>query len=681
MKTAGRYATLDTRLALANAEDTPTEMLKKLGSDPSKNVRMAVAANPNTSEKVLLKLGKEFPDVIVENPIFSIFLLEKPESNIVRLSLARSSKTSVETLTALAQIPDLELLCTIAENPHTPSSLIAELIQRSWTDVHDCNPYRYELLKIGYAAAKNPNTPHPTLAKLAELDDRQMHDAIVQNMNAPDFILEKSILARLDSADDQFLRCLRGHPNITAHILIYVDFIEEKSGTSPDLLESLAKHPSSCIRQLVADHPHTPPHIFEVLSLNAEAAVVSCLVENPQTPSAVLETIAQKLVAKKTSSSGTKPKGDVPDIICYCELSQKLVNHANISWAALKTLCEYDLARYSIARSASASPRILMQVIANANIAEDFLLWRFLAHNPNTPSKGLAILFHAARSRQELSISKHLLLLLKHPNMPSNLLNQVATDAEHPDIIQAVAQNPGTPARTLLKIAKFSPNTLTLHYVAANPKTPKTTLQKFFLSPSPLIRAGVAINPTAPLHILEALSEDEKINVRAQAAQNPRVSLSIIESLATDSEPMVRQALVKNPQTPTVLLRKLFDSVNSEAYGDFAKHLNTPIDVLEQLATTSLPAVRLAVAQRSDLTETVLERLAQTTFDLIEEYNVDDYNILEEIASHPKTPLSLLERMAIKQLSLPDSDHSFIYNLAWRKPFRVIARRRIKAMD
>ena len=93
-----KNAELKTRIAIASAEDTPADVLIQLSEDPAKEVRNAVASNPNTLTEILVKLGKEFPEAITANPIFNLLFLEDPNSKFIRLSLARSSTTSPETL-------------------------------------------------------------------------------------------------------------------------------------------------------------------------------------------------------------------------------------------------------------------------------------------------------------------------------------------------------------------------------------------------------------------------------------------------------------------------------------------------------------------------------------------------------------------------------------------------------
>ena len=57
---------------------TPPELLQKLANSSDATTRQHLAANPNTPTKVLLNLGSEFPEALLDNPIFPLLLLENP---------------------------------------------------------------------------------------------------------------------------------------------------------------------------------------------------------------------------------------------------------------------------------------------------------------------------------------------------------------------------------------------------------------------------------------------------------------------------------------------------------------------------------------------------------------------------------------------------------------------------
>ncbi len=54
------------------------ELLRELASCGDKTICKAVVSNPNTPTDVLLALGAKFPGQLLENPLFSLLLLENP---------------------------------------------------------------------------------------------------------------------------------------------------------------------------------------------------------------------------------------------------------------------------------------------------------------------------------------------------------------------------------------------------------------------------------------------------------------------------------------------------------------------------------------------------------------------------------------------------------------------------
>lgn len=73
-------AKISTELAriIARNVNTAPELLSKLSISTDKETRLGIVSNPNTPTDILWQLGKEFPDKLLENPVFSLLLLENP---------------------------------------------------------------------------------------------------------------------------------------------------------------------------------------------------------------------------------------------------------------------------------------------------------------------------------------------------------------------------------------------------------------------------------------------------------------------------------------------------------------------------------------------------------------------------------------------------------------------------
>ena len=56
-------------------ENTPGDRLRELARNSDALVRQKVAMNPNTPTEVLLDLGAEFPNELIDNPVFDLWVL------------------------------------------------------------------------------------------------------------------------------------------------------------------------------------------------------------------------------------------------------------------------------------------------------------------------------------------------------------------------------------------------------------------------------------------------------------------------------------------------------------------------------------------------------------------------------------------------------------------------------
>jgi hypothetical protein len=92
---------------VAENHAAPAELLRELSSSGNKNIRSAVTSNPNTPVDLLLRLGAEFPEKLLENPVFDplklLEILARDRDEDVRCNLAKNLNTPVELLKSLAR--------------------------------------------------------------------------------------------------------------------------------------------------------------------------------------------------------------------------------------------------------------------------------------------------------------------------------------------------------------------------------------------------------------------------------------------------------------------------------------------------------------------------------------------------------------------------------------------------
>lgn len=63
---------------VANNPSADPELLRELASNAFAKILEGVASNPNTPTDVLFDLGQRFPGQLLNNPVFSLLMLENP---------------------------------------------------------------------------------------------------------------------------------------------------------------------------------------------------------------------------------------------------------------------------------------------------------------------------------------------------------------------------------------------------------------------------------------------------------------------------------------------------------------------------------------------------------------------------------------------------------------------------
>jgi hypothetical protein len=326
-----QHTDLSMRLVLAAAENMPSDVLHQLATDSALEVRQAVAGNPNTPIETLFNLGKEFPDEITANPIFSIQLLAEPESHFVQLSLARSSKTSENILNKLSNIPNEEILCAVAQNLATPTTILEKLVRHTPKFYHRDDSDGSEYKRLFSIIAKHPNTSVESLTRLAALTYLNISSALAENPNTPLCLLNEfaiwrnlethrallrnpklpvSILEILAAEDNQEIRlAVKVHPNVSQTAIDICDFVEGKPETPVYILEKLASDRSYNIKSLVARHRDTPVLVLQKMLADYEPKTFYNLsqdyrwfiINNPNLPAETLAELTEKLFTELNS--------------------------------------------------------------------------------------------------------------------------------------------------------------------------------------------------------------------------------------------------------------------------------------------------------------------------------------------------------------------------------------------
>jgi hypothetical protein len=392
---------LSMRLVLAAAENMPSDVLHQLATDSALEVRQAVAGNPNTPIETLFNLGKEFPDEITANPIFSIQLLVEPESHFVQLSLARSSKTSENILNKLSNIPNEEILCAVAQNLATPTAILEKLVRHTPKFYHRDDSDGSEYKRLFSIIAKHPNTSVESLTRLANLTYLNISPALAENPNTPVYLLNEfamwrnlemnwallhnpklpvSILETLATQDNREIRlAVKAHPNVSQTAIDICDFIDSKPGTPIYILEKLASDRSYHIRSLVARHRDTPLCVLQKMLSDYEPKIFANLsqdyrwfiVNNPNLPADILAELTERLFTELNSTRSHRFKYDLQeDFDCLTLAFLAIARHPNttaenlayLTKVADNTRLDADKILEAIVAHQNTSPQTLLEV-------------------------------------------------------------------------------------------------------------------------------------------------------------------------------------------------------------------------------------------------------------------------------------------------------------------------------
>jgi hypothetical protein len=200
------------RIVAANS-GASQKLLKKLAKSADRTTREMVTTNPNTPTKILMQLGIEFPQQLLDNPIFSLLLLENPQF-LTRIPL--------KTLSSLVTLPDIH------------QSFLVEYGIR----IYD----RQSLLKVLYRL----DTSRTILGRLVNHPDRSLANAAKLHINwFSQTTIDKEVLVKQQLTEDIY------------NFLDVQDYfvILEKLGFCTDAILKIAKkHSNPLICHLVFDY-------------------------------------------------------------------------------------------------------------------------------------------------------------------------------------------------------------------------------------------------------------------------------------------------------------------------------------------------------------------------------------------------------------------------------------------
>jgi hypothetical protein len=243
--------------------NTNPELLRKIATAPNWELRRLVASNPNTPTDVLWQLGIDFPEAVINNPIFKLLQLERlhlaaeiPHSTLT--SLLQCERVPIGFMEYAISQQDYSLWLAVAYNPHTPSALLENLARKS----------RRQDRELIRAVAAHQQTPIDLLAEIIDIGGN-VAQIVAENVRTTVAVLKQILYKYGQNNDPIFTTLVALHPQITPQLSIELGlaptesaanalWLAKQATTKSDRLVELAQTDWDVLRLAVVRHLGTP---------------------------------------------------------------------------------------------------------------------------------------------------------------------------------------------------------------------------------------------------------------------------------------------------------------------------------------------------------------------------------------------------------------------------------------
>ncbi|MFB2834872.1 hypothetical protein [Floridanema evergladense] len=608
-----------TAVALVGNPHTPVEIREQLKNQLTQPVKpfssgkenrdllLALAYNPAIPEAERLayfqQLGSQnWQEAVARNPqtLPEILAQMMTKTGVARQAIARNPNAPAWMLAELAQDSNSTTRSFVAENPGTPPEILLQMVRQPVEKtINNVSTVRETVLK-------NPNfSPleryRLLLEKEAEQEKENAHKLMIKRPNSPYALTEV-----IKTSNKETLYKVARNPQ-----------------TPIQILEQLAKHPDTIVRQVVTENKNITPKLCLELARDSDSSVRARLA-GKKLPQQVAAEILTEL-AKDSSEfvrSNVALNQDTPK-----EVLSELV----------KDFCQ--TVRAKVLNNPNTPSHVITEVILKIQNNQE-LEKIFPAKNPQLPTELLDRL-------ADNPIDFIRFVVAAHRNTASNTLERLAFD-KYNLVRQTVAENPRTPTEILIEMARLdNPEEIGCYHtvstkIALRKDAPPAALEFIARKPVISIRLDVAKNPNTPSSTLEWLAENETDkDVLCAVVQHQNATSNIWINLARNEIIAVREAVAAQIGCPSDILEMLADDVSLEVRSQIAANPNTPAYIIEYLSQEENFAVRAAAASNPNLSITQLERLAQD----------EKVEVRRVVAQNNNTPESI--RQTLRELLLP----------------------------
>lgn len=593
------------RLVAANPNASP-DLLLELSHSDDKAVRKACTSNANTPVEALLKLGAQFPEQLLENPVFDLLLLAHPglfeELPTATLnSLLKRDQVPVGLIRWAWKHRGESTLHSLLMNPNMPADVVEELCKSKDTQVR--------LEAQLHCTRKLPQWADKNIDESNLISKPELKSMLVIDDSAKEVRFVKSIVELTDTKTS--IRCIKCLPDSAREHI-------GKFTSIGDILKSLASDESIHVRSSVALNKNTPPVVLIELAQDSFAEVRRAVAENKSAPSSSLCHLSKdddKYVRFKVAKNESASPISLSSLARQSDQLAGFVARNPGTTEELLAQLAVDSSGHVRAFVATNS-RIPVDIFFMLMADEDARVRRALCENPRlTPDAQLAL---ASDQDDYVRLS----LASRWSNIPlsKEVLSILARDSCR-DVRFEVAREPGLPVE-VEKVLCNDDDSEIREEIAKNSGS-QLVLRLLSSDHDKYVRGFVASSEYTDGKTLASLAGDKEVLVRAAAAGNANTPAAALCKLSDDdtycheSEKLVSLEVAGNTNAPGELLAILASNNDVTVRCRVASGLQVPIDVLVRLSRDPEWSVRLHSARHKMLPQKDLERLAKDNCDIV----------------------------------------------------------------
>ena len=587
------------------------ELLLELARHKDERVRRSVATNPSTPVKAAMAVGSQFPEDLLNNPSFNLYILAEPNllTGIGASALRALLKREVcpDSFFAYAASQDDEATqLAILTNPRAPKSIIQQLANSPHTRVQDTAKKHVALQST---KADESSWKDGFIAEL--LEEEKNRDKVPEAHQSLAYFLISQVDDLSELTEHELWVVRTAWTKEDRKNSFWMPTFDFSKGNYPaSILQIAAKSEDRNFRGQIAQNPNTPTAVLELLAKDEDEDVQSSVTKNPNTPTPVLELLAKDEDEDVRSEVAKNPNTPTSVLKLLAkdedeDVRSSVAKNPNTPTSVLELLAKDE--SISVRSEVAENPKSPISVLELLAKDEDEYVQSSVAKNPNTPASVLVTLASVLELLAKDEDSSVRCRVAENPKSPTSVLELLAKD-ENENVRRRVAENPNTPISVLKLLAKDEDRGFR-RSVAQNPNTPTSVLEFLAKDEDEYVRSNVAENPNTPTSVLELLAKDENENVRSEVAENPKSPISMLEHLAKDEDWHVRGGVANNLKTPIPILEILAKDEDSRVRSNVAENPNTPTSVLELLAKEEDEYVRGGVAQNPNTPDAVKEYL------------------------------------------------------------------------